>query len=101
MLIILSKLTAKYLQEIRLCMDYPVVAESEGVKIKPELMEIEKLYYCIFQDKVLLFFKDQGELLNCYEIEEKEIVDAVKTSSSAEDIENILQKFVDQENLNH
>ena len=82
-------------------MDYPVIAESEGVKIKPELMEIEKLYYCIFQDKVLLFFKDQGELLNCYEIEEKEIVDAVKTGSSAEDIENILQKFIDKENLNH
>ena len=81
-------------------MDYPVVAESEGVKIKPELMEVEKLYYCMFQDKVLLFFKDQGEMLNCYEIEEKEIVDAVK-NSSAEDIENILQKFVDQENLNH
>ena len=101
MLIILSKLTAKYLQEISHYMDYPIIAESEGVKIKPELMEIEKLYYCIFQDKVLLFFKDQGELLNCYEIEEKEIVDAVKNTASAEDIENILQKFVDQENLNH
>ena len=83
-----------------LFMDYPIIAESEGVKIKPELMEIEKLYYCIFQDKVLLFFKDQSEMLNCYEIEEKEIVEAVKTRSS-EDIENILQKFVDKENLNH
>jgi hypothetical protein len=82
-------------------MNYPVIAESEGVKIKPVLMEIEKLYYCVFQDKVLLFFKDQGELLNCYEIEEKEIVDAVKNSSSAEDIENILQRFIDKENLNH
>ena len=81
-------------------MDYPVIAEQEGVKIKPELMEIEKLYYCIFQDKVLLFFKDQGEMLNCYEIEEKEIVDAVKNTSSAEDVENILQKFIDKENLN-
>ena len=64
------------------------------------LMEIEKLYYCIFQDKVMLFFKDQNELLNCYEIEEKEIVETVKTSSS-EDIEKILQKFIDKENLNH
>ena len=81
-------------------MDYPVIAESEGVKIKPELMEIEKLYYCIFQDKVLLFFKDQAELLNCYEIEEKEIVETIKNSSSAEDVENILQKFIDEENLN-
>jgi len=82
-------------------MDYPIVAESEGIKIKPELMEIEKLYYCIFQEKVMLFFKDQNELLNCYEIEEKEIVETVKQSSSVEDIEKILQKFIDQENLNH
>jgi len=81
-------------------MDYPITVESEGVKIKPELMEIEKLYYCVFQEKVLLFFKDQGELLNCYEIEEKEIVETVK-SSSTEDIENTLQKFIDKENLNH
>ncbi len=82
-------------------MDYPVVAEPEGVKLKPELMEIEKLYYCIFQDKVMLFFKDQNELLNCYEIEDKEIVDTVKKSSSTEDIENILQEFIDKENVNH
>ena len=81
-------------------MDYPVVAESEGIKLKPELMEIDKLYYCIFQDKVMLFFKDQNELLNCYEIEDKEIVETVK-SSSTEDIENVLQKFIDKENLNH
>ena len=81
-------------------MDYPVVAESEGIKLKPELMEIDKLYYCIFQDKVMLFFKDQNELLNCYEIEDKEIVETVK-SSSTEDIENILQKFIDEENVNH
>jgi len=82
-------------------MDYPVVAEPEGVKLKPELMEIEKLYYCIFQDKIMLFFKDQNELLNCYEIEDKEIVETVKKSSSTEDIENILQKFIDEENVNH
>jgi hypothetical protein len=81
-------------------MDYPVVAESEGIKLKPELMEIEKLYFCIFQDKVMLFFKDQNELLNCYEIEDKEIVETVK-SSSTEDIENVLQKFIDKENVNH
>jgi hypothetical protein len=81
-------------------MDYPVTTESEGVKIKPELMEIEKLYYCVYQDKVLLFFKDQNELLNCYEIEDKEIVETVKNSSSNDDIENILQKFMDKENFN-
>ena len=82
-------------------MDYPVVAQSEGVKINPEKMEIDKLYYCIFKDKVLLFFKDQNEMLNCYEIDEKELVDSIKQSSSHDEIENILQKFIEKENLNH
>lgn len=82
-------------------MDYPVSAEPEGVKIKPEKMEIDKLYHCIFQDKILLFFKDQNDMLNCYEIDEKELVDSIKQSSSPDEVENILQKFVEKENLNH
>ncbi|MEX1995747.1 MAG: hypothetical protein WD884_00010, partial [Nitrosopumilaceae archaeon] len=81
--------------------DYPVTAEPEGVKIKPEKMVTDKLYYCIYKDKVLLFYKDAEELLNCYEIEEKEIVDSIKQSSSPDAIENILQKFIEKENLNH
>ena len=51
-------------------MTYPISAEKDGVKIKPELMDTEKLYHCIFNDKVLLLFKDQNEILNCYEIED-------------------------------
>lgn len=81
-------------------MGYPVTAESEGVKINPEKMEIDKLYHCIFKDKVLLFFKDQNDMLNCYEIDEKELVDSIKESSST-DVEKILQKFIEKENLNH
>ena len=82
-------------------MDYPVTAEAEGIKIKPEKMVTDKLYYCIFNDKVMLFYKDEHEILNCYEIEEKEIVDSIKQSSSPDEVENILQKFIEKENLNH
>ena len=82
-------------------MDYPVITEPEGVKIKPEKMEIDKLYHCIFQDRVLLFFKDQVGMLNCYEMDEKELVDSIKQSSSPDEIEKILQKFIEKENLNH
>ena len=81
-------------------MDYPVSAEPEGVKIKPEKMEMDKLYHCIFKDKVLLFYKDQNELLNCYEIEEKELVDSIK-QSSLEEVEIMIQKFIEKEKLNH
>ena len=67
----------------------PTVEEKE-----PEIMEKEKLYHCIFNDKVFLVFKDEQEFLNCYEIEEKEIVDKV-ISSEIQDIDNIflLQKI--------
>ena len=82
-------------------MDYPVIAESEGVKIKPEKMEIDKLYHCIFNDRVLLFFKDQNDMLNCYEIDEKEIINSIKQSPSPDEVESILQKFIEKENLNH
>ena len=81
-------------------MDYPIVVESEGVKIKAEKMEIDKLYYCIYQEKVLLFYKEKNEMLNCYEITEKDVIDEVKQAQS-EDIENVLQKYIEKKNLNY
>ena len=61
-------------------MDYPIVVEPEGVKIRSEKMEVDKLYYCIYQEKILLFYKEKNEMLNCYEITEKDVVDEVKQS---------------------
>lgn len=81
-------------------MDYPVSIEKEGIKLKTEQMEVDKLYYCVYQEKVMLFFKDKNELLNCYEIEEKEIVDEVKQAQSG-DIEKILEKYIEKKDLNH
>lgn len=82
----------------KLDMDYPIVVESEGVKIKSEKMEVNKMYYCIYQEKILLFYKEQNEMLNCYEIEEKDLVEEVKQSKS-EDIEKILQQYIEKKNL--
>jgi hypothetical protein len=79
-------------------MSYPVSAEKEGIKIKTEQMLVDKLYYCIFQNKVMLVYKDQNEILNCYEIEEEEIVLKVKESKN-DDIEKILEDYIQKENL--
>ena len=81
-------------------MDYPIIVESDGVKIKTEKMETDKLYYCIYQEKILLFYKEKNGMLNCYEITEKDVVEDVKQAQS-EDIENVLQKYVEKNNLNH
>ena len=81
-------------------MSYPITAGPEGIKIQTENMKVDKIYHCIFEDKIVLFYKDQNQMLNCYEIEEKEIVDEVK-KSNLEDIEDILQKYIDEKDLNH
>jgi len=79
----------------------PITAGDDGIKIKPELMEKEKLYHCIFQDKVLLVYKDSQDILNCYEIEEKELVEKVKQNSGNDNLEKIFEEYIERKNLKH
>jgi len=76
----------------------PISVDENGIKLKPEIMEKEKLYHCVLNDKVFLVFKDEQEFLNCYEIEEKEIVDKIMTSET-QDIDNILNEFIKNQKL--
>lgn len=78
---------------------YPVSSKDNGIKIQPEKMVKEKLYHCIFKDKVLLFYKDAQDVLNCYEIEEADLVQKIKTASD-DDIEKILEDYIEQKDLN-
>jgi hypothetical protein len=78
---------------------YPVSPKDNGVKVQPEKMVKEKLYYCIFKDKVLLFYKDVQDVLNCYEIEEEDLIQKIKTKSD-DDIEKILEDYIEQKDLN-
>jgi hypothetical protein len=72
-------------------LENPVTVQSDGVKLKPEKMIINQLYHCIFEDKVFLFYKDEEELLHCYEVEN---ADAVKEiSANPSDTEKILKKY--------
>ncbi len=72
---------------------YPVSAGKDGVKVKPELMEREKMYHTIFGEKVLLIFKDSQDVLNCYEVEERELVEKAK-ALSGEDVEQLLDEYI-------
>ncbi len=80
---------------------YPVSTTDGGVKIQPENMEQEKLYHCIFKEKILLFYKDVQDFLNCYEIEEQELVQKIKSISDKEEIEKILEDYIKQNGLKH
>ena len=75
-----------------------ISANDDGVELKPEIMEKEKLYHCIFKDKIILAFKDQQDFLNCFEIEESEIVNRIK-SADDKDVSLILEEYIEKENL--
>ena len=82
-------------------MVYPISPGDDGIKIQPEKMEREKLYHCVFQDKVLLFYKDVQDVLNCYEIEEKDLVQKIKAISNKEEVEKFLEEYVEQKDIKH
>lgn len=72
--------------------DYPVIAKEDGIVIKTEKMEVDKIYPCIYQDKVFLFFKDENGLVNCYEVEDKEAAEAIKVNPDSDSIKAILER---------
>lgn len=72
-------------------MDDPVTVNSDGVKLKPEKMIINQLYHCIFENKVFLFYKDEDELLHCYEVEDPNAIKEI--SANPADLETILIKY--------
>ncbi len=82
-------------------MPYPLTAEKEGIKIKPEHMEQEKLYHCIFNDKVVLVYKDSQDVMNCFEIEEEELVDQIKQCNDDDVVEKIFEDYIQKNNLKH
>ena len=64
-------------------------------------MEQEKLYHCVFKEKVLLFYKDVQDVLNCYEIEETDLVQKIKSISNNDEIEKFLEEYIEQKDLKH
>ena len=79
---------------------YPVVVNNDGINLKPDLMKKEQLYHCIFKEKLMLFFKDSQNFLNCYEIEEKMLVEQAK-SASDKDVEAIFEEYLRTLDLNN
>ena len=71
--------------------DYPVVVEYDGIKIKTEKMITDKLYHCIYDNKVFLFYKDDESLLNCYEVQDHDAVREIAEKPS--ELDSILKRY--------
>ncbi len=75
-------------------MEYPISVNENGLNLKPEKMEREKLYHCIFKDKVMLVFKDSQDVLNCYEVEEAGLVDRIRKCNTTDELEKIFDEYL-------
>jgi len=77
--------------------NYPIVTDNENkIKIKPELMIKEKLYPFIHEKSIFLFFKDENELIHCYEISDKDVKEKMLNNP-----DNIIDILEDINKLNY
>ena len=53
----------------------------------------------MFKNKVLLLFKDSQDFLNCYEIEEEDLVNQVKNSKNDDEVEKIFEEYIKREDI--
>ncbi|MEM3084597.1 MAG: hypothetical protein QXP61_05860, partial [Nitrososphaerales archaeon] len=67
--------------------------KDDRIVIKTKYMKSEEIYHCVFQNKVYLFFRDEHEILNCYEVEDREAADAIRANPDTDSIKAILQKY--------
>lgn len=74
-------------------MSYPLTADAGGIKVKPERMERERLYHCVAGDKVMLVYKDNQDVLHCYEVEERELVERVRNCADRGMVDGILAGY--------
>jgi len=79
--------------------DYPVSVNENGLNLKPEKMEKEKLYHCIFQNKAFLIFKDSQDVLNCYEIEQEDLVEQIRKCDNDYELEKLFEGYIKGQNL--
>ncbi|MGA7140801.1 MAG: hypothetical protein WBX29_02225 [Nitrososphaeraceae archaeon] len=72
-------------------LEYPLLAEKEGIKIRPELMEVDRLYHCIFENAVFIFYKDQEEIMHCYQVDNSDAIKEIVADPT--NLEDILMKY--------
>ena len=58
----------------------------------------EELYYCIYEDRVFLFFKDNEEVLHCYEVSDIDAINKIK--QNPDNIDEILNNLAKDKSTN-
>lgn len=81
------------------CNDVVTVDGDGKITIRAERMEVEHIYPCIFNDRVLLFIKDEDGIINCYEVEDEYLKSKIMDNPSHNSIVMILQQIIDNKEV--
>ena len=79
-------------------MENPVITTTNGITLNPENMVKEELYYCIYEDRVFLFFKDKEDVLHCYEVSDIDTINKIK--QNPDNIDEILNNLAKDKSTN-
>ena len=75
-----------------------MIITDNGIKLNPDKMVKEELYYCIYEDHVFLFFKDKEDILYCYEISDIDTINKIK--QTPDNINEILNNLANDQTAN-
>ncbi len=76
-------------------MSNPIISTQEGIIIKSELIDDDKIYPCIHEGRLFLFFKNRFGLLNCYEVRDQEIADKIRSDPNSDSIKKLLSSIIE------
>lgn len=75
-------------------MENVVESTPNGIIIRTEKMEKEKIYVCIHEGKVFLFFKNILGVLSCYEVKDKDLEEKIKLTPDHDSVMRIISELV-------
>jgi len=68
------------------------VSEEGGqVRIRPELMEDDRMYHCLVGGRLMLVYRDAQGVTHCYEVEDEALVGAVRSCATYGEAERLLE----------
>ncbi len=74
-----------------------IKVSDDKITIDIERMVVERIYPCIYKDRVLLFIKDEDGNFNCYEVSDEEIKGKIRENPTHDYIVGLLSSIISKE----
>ncbi len=77
--------------------DNIIRVSDDKITIDIEKMVVERIYPCIYKDRILLFIKDDEGNFNCYEVSDEDIKHKIRCNPTHDYIVRLLNAIISNE----